>query len=125
MLAEPPKPDLEYIKQHMTGSTWGDSICQIEGLRKLILEFEIDERKRSQLDVVVERAKGWMFPLREEDSVLKWDGQLYESSWTGVWDLKDDFHLLKQQPVPDDLPKRGYHVVKMTWNTETVRQLAD
>lgn len=116
MLAEPPRPELEYIKQHMSASTWGGSICEITGLRKLVLEFEIDERKKSQLDTVVERAKGWIFPLSKENFVLEWDGQLAASSWEGVRDLKDDLHFLKEQPVPADLPTRGYNVIAMVWN---------
>jgi len=120
MLAEPTEPSFEYIKQHMTDWTWGGAVCEIVGLRKLILEFEIDDKKRSQLDVVVERAKHWRFPLAHEDFVLGWDGRLEESVWEGLRDLKDDFQLLREQPVKDDAPKRNYCVVKMTWKAVTV-----
>ena len=120
MLSEPMKPDLAYIKEHLTGSTWGDSICQILSLRQLIVEFEIDERKKAQLEVVVERAKSWIFPLSREDFILEWNGQLQETSWEGVLNLKDDLHFLKEQPVPENAPKRKYSVVTMVWNARQV-----
>lgn len=129
MLAEPLTPDLSYIEERMVEGTWGASICQILNLRKLVLEFEIDERKKSQLEVVVERAKGWKFPMAWEDFVLEWSGELKESSWEGVRDLKDDYHYLREQlreqPVSDNLPTRKYHVVKMVWQAKLLESLAE
>ncbi|EXJ60486.1 hypothetical protein A1O7_04639 [Cladophialophora yegresii CBS 114405] len=125
MLAEPIQPDLAYIKERMVEGTWGGSICQILNLRKLVLEFETDERKKSQLEAVVERAKGWKFPLAWEDLVLEWSGQLDVSRWEGVRDLKDDYHFLKEQPVRDDLPKRQYYVVTMVWQAKPVSNSVD
>jgi hypothetical protein len=120
MLAEPFRPDLAYIKERMVEGTWGGSICQILNLRKLVLEFEVDERKKSQLEVVAETAKGWKFPMAWEGFVLEWNGQLKESWWEGVRDLKDEYHFLKEQPVQDNLPKRQYYVVTMIWDARPV-----
>ena len=122
MLAEAAEPALAFIKERMVERTWGAAVCQIINLRKLVLEFETDERKKAQLEVVVERAKHWKFPLAWEDSVLEWSGQLKESSWEGVLELKDDLHFLKLPPVADDLPKRIYYVVRMTWIAKEVKR---
>jgi hypothetical protein len=116
MLAEPEQPDLEFLKQNMVTGTWGSSICEIAGLKELILEFETDEKKKAQLDVVVERAKHWKFPLSNENIALAWTGKLHESSWIGVKDLKDDYNQhLRASPVPENVPKRTYCVTKMIW----------
>jgi hypothetical protein len=124
MLSEPNKPTLHYIKEHMVDGTWGAAVCQILNLRELLLEFEIDERKKSQLQAVVERAKAWRFPLAREDYVLEWDGQLKEFSWGGLRDLMDDPHFAhfpRESSELGDKPKRAYCVVKMRWSSKRVR----
>ncbi|KAK5037809.1 hypothetical protein LTS07_001276 [Exophiala sideris] len=115
MLAEPVYPNIEYIKERMDNFTWEGMTGKVQGLEALNLEFEIDEVKKPQLQVVVERAKGWRFPLVGKDLVLEWTGELKESAWEGIRDLKDDIQVLKEKPVSDDLPKRKYYVVTMTW----------
>ncbi|KIW79937.1 hypothetical protein Z517_06552 [Fonsecaea pedrosoi CBS 271.37] len=79
------------------------------------MEFETDERKKSQLQVVVERAKHWRFPLVKEDFILEWTGERDESSWEGVRDLKDDYQFKNEQPMRADVLNRRYYVVRMTW----------
>lgn len=120
MLAEPAQPDLDFIKAHMVDGTWGATIAQIMSLRTLVLEFETDEKKKSQLQVVVERAKAWQFPMAWENFVLEWNGQLEESSWEGIKDLKNDDQYLRERPVADDAPKRKYYVVKMVWKAQRI-----
>ncbi|OAL19632.1 hypothetical protein AYO22_09794 [Fonsecaea multimorphosa] len=119
MLFEPLEPSLAYIRDRMGERTWGGAVCKIRGLRKLVMEFEIDEKKKSQLQVVAERAKHWIFPLAGEEFVLEWTGQLEESSWEGVRDLRDDYHFMREQPLQANLPRRKYYVVKMTWRAKT------
>jgi hypothetical protein len=116
MLAEPAQPNLEYIKSRIERlTTWGGQVCQIEGLKVLKMEFETDEAKKSQLEIVIERAKGWKFPLTREETALIWTGKLEESSWEGLKNLKDDYQVLKERPITEDLPKRKYYVVTMAW----------
>ncbi|KAI1615546.1 hypothetical protein EDD36DRAFT_463051 [Exophiala viscosa] len=115
MLAEPERPSMEYIKERMTNSTWGGQVCKVQGLKALKIEFEIDEVKKLQLKAVVERAKGWKFPLVWKGVFLEWTGTLKESAWEGLRDLKDDSVALREKPVRKDLPKRRYYVVTMTW----------
>lgn len=84
----------------------------------LELEFEIGEEKRSQLQAVIERAKYWKFPLTRDPGVLRWTGDLNESSWEGLRDLKDDHQFLVERlasPQEQELPKRKYYVVSMYW----------
>ena len=142
MLAEPAEPTLPYMRERMVEGTWGAAVCEIINLRELVLEFEIDERKKLQLEVLVERARAWKFPLAREDFVLEWTGKAKESTWEGesssttivelkdlvtdatlgtppgVRDMEEDYHFLKESPVPLNLPKRIYHVVKMTWDAK-------
>ncbi|KIX09681.1 uncharacterized protein Z518_00762 [Rhinocladiella mackenziei CBS 650.93] len=127
MLAEPAQPSLSYIKARMIPSTWGGQICRIQGLRELKMEFETSEVKRSQLQVVVERAKHWKFPLAGENFVLEWIGELKESSWEGLLNLKDDYQVLREQPISEDAPKQKYYVVRMVWraSSATPEQLED
>ena len=115
MLAEPAEPTLEYIQERMSSNTWGGQVCTIIGLKTLEMEFEIEDRKKRQLDVVVERAKSWKFPLHQ-GRTLEWTGRLEESSWTGLKSLKDDNQMLRESPIPENAPTRCYHVVKMSWN---------
>lgn len=115
MLAEPVCPSIEYISERMKEYTWGGALCKIQGLKALEMEFETDELKKPQLETVVERAKGWKFPLVGNGVVLEWTGKLKEFAWEGLRDLKDDVQVLKRKPVTGDLPKRKYYVVKMTW----------
>ena len=122
MLAEPAEPTVDYIKKHLVKGTWGAAVCEIMNLRELVLEFEIDERKRSQLDAVVERAKAWKFPLAQEDFVLEWSGGIKWSSWEGIRELKEEYHFLKESPVADDLPKRICHVATMVWSAKEVQK---
>ena len=125
MLAEPAQPTLEYIKPRIERlTTWGGQVCQIEGLKVLKMEFETDKAKKSQLKVVTERAKGWKFPLTREETALIWTGKLEESSWEGLKKLKDDYQVLKEKPIADDLPKRKYYVVTMTWEAVPTSRLA-
>ena len=129
MLCEPLEPSVSYIKQQMTRPsligdqaivpTWGGQICQMQGLKAVEMEFEIGEEKRSQLQVVVERAKHWKFPLFKEDIVLEWTGELKESSWEGPFYLKDDDQVLREPPPDQNLPKRQYYVVRMIWKATT------
>ncbi|KIW12115.1 hypothetical protein PV08_09389 [Exophiala spinifera] len=116
MLAEPPDPGVDYITPRIsTLSTWGGQVCQIKGLRELKIEFEIAIVKKPQLQAVIERAKTWKFPLVEEDVVLMWMGTVEESTWEGLQTVKADFMPLRERPITDDLPKRKYYVVTMTW----------
>ncbi|EXJ91837.1 hypothetical protein A1O3_00387 [Capronia epimyces CBS 606.96] len=120
MLAEPPRPSVSYIKERMSPQTWGGQICQVPGLQMLEMEFETDEVKRAQLELVVQRAKSWVFPLCNQNVVLAWTGQLKESSWEGLRELKDDYQVLREQPVGDNLPRRKYYVVSMLWRASAI-----
>jgi len=123
MLAEPAQPDLSYIKAHMALSTWGGQICQLAELKVLEMEFETSEEKQTQLEAVVERAKFWKFPLARGDNVLEWSGALNESSWEGLLDLKDDYQVLREQPITGRGPTRKYCVVRMCWKIVSSRDL--
>jgi hypothetical protein len=127
MMAEPAEPDLAYIQDRMVPGTWGAAICEVQDLSKLVVEFETDEKKQSQLEAVVERAKGWKFSKPGSHHALEWDGRLVSSSWEGLRDLRSEnpFNLV-HVPVPTkDLPTRTYQVVKMTWNKKPLKTVPE
>ncbi|KAL8751651.1 MAG: hypothetical protein Q9199_006274 [Rusavskia elegans] len=43
--------------------SWGSQFRKIKGLRTLQLELETVDKKKSELDAIVDRAGGWEFPL--------------------------------------------------------------
>jgi hypothetical protein len=125
MLAEPLETSLETIKAGMRRGAWGLQIGSIRGLDTFRIEFEIDIVKKGQLDIIVERAKHWRFPLQDDNRVLVHTGQVREWHWEGLADLKhDNMPMLRVRSADDpswnDLPKRKYHVVEMTWKRTRV-----
>jgi hypothetical protein len=61
---------------------WGAQLQYIQGLEEFELELETLIQKREQMDGIVERAKGWIFPLKG-DKFLRWDdgAGIKESRW--------------------------------------------
>ncbi|KAJ5751919.1 hypothetical protein N7520_008836 [Penicillium odoratum] len=73
---------------------WGNQFSLIQSLEEVVIEFETIMRKREQLDGIVERALGWKFPMKVEESVyLVADPNSRSSySWIGAkeGDLKEN-----------------------------------
>jgi hypothetical protein len=89
MEAEPVDPTLEYIRSNMDQGVMPSRqrpfavlIRNFPQLEVLEMEFEAEVKKKDQLVVVVDRAKGWKFP-REDGSYLLWNGEVKESKWEG------------------------------------------
>lgn len=89
MEAEPVDPTLEYIRSNMDQGVlpsrqrpFAVLIRNFPQLEVLEIEFEAEVKKKDQLVVVVDRAKGWKFP-REDGSYLLWNGEVKESKWEG------------------------------------------
>jgi hypothetical protein len=125
MLAQPLEPDFDVVKELMNENTWGQQISQIKGLNVLRIEFEVDEVKKAQLQAVLARAKYWKFPLDGSNAILEQVGDVRESSWEGLKDLKDDSSaILKSHPIGDsawnERPKMRYYVAEMTWKRVAV-----
>jgi hypothetical protein len=83
-------PTLEYISSNMNQGVSSSGrqpfavlIRNLPQLEVLRIEFEAEVKKRDQLAVVVDRAKGWKFP-REDGSHLCWNGEVKESKWEGL-----------------------------------------
>ena len=90
MEAEPINPTLEYIRSNMDQGVspsgqrpFAVMIWNLPQLEVLEIEFEAEVKKKDQLAVVVDRAKGWKFP-REDGSHLLWNGEVKESRWEGL-----------------------------------------
>ena len=129
MLSQPLEPDLEVLKDVMKDGTWGHQICQVRGLSVLKIEFETDVVKKAQLQQVLGRAKHWMFPLSDINATLVQAGEIRESSWEGLADLKDDsspmlnpIAPIRAQSVWGTRPKRTYYVAEMTWKRVTMTE---
>lgn len=69
-----PNPPLE------TG--WLQTIAALPDLQQLELVLETFKEKEKQLDVVVDCAKTWVFPITGEKWELVWDGKVGMSSWS-------------------------------------------
>lgn len=85
MQAEPLDPPLDYIRSKIGQEgrvTWGRRVASLQCLEVLEMEFEAEMKKKNQLDVVVERAKGWKFP-RNDGTHLRWTGDISETKWEG------------------------------------------
>jgi hypothetical protein len=77
---------------------WGAQLQYIQGLEEFELELETLIQKREQMDGIVERAKKWIFPLKE-DKFLRWDdgAGIKESRWE-----EDDVELHGNVPLPNE-----------------------
>jgi hypothetical protein len=80
-----PKTRMDWL----SSQGWGAQLQYIQGLEEFELEMETLVEKKGQMDGIVERAKRWIFPLKE-DKFLSWDSGrgLKESSWE-----EDDLQL--------------------------------
>jgi hypothetical protein len=65
-----------------TLSSWGAQIGNISSLKSLTLVLRMFEKKKAQLETVVECAKTWKFPLRNTNCELVWDGKVQDCTYT-------------------------------------------
>ena len=124
MLAQPLEPDFGVVRELLKQRTWGHQMGQVRGLQVLRIEFEVDVKKKAQLQAVLERAKYWKFPLKDTNTILEHIGQVRESSWEGLEILKDDSSPMLNPTASSDQswqgrPKRTYYVAEMTWKRTT------
>jgi hypothetical protein len=89
-----PRTRMEWL----SSQGWGAQLQYIQGLEELELELETLVGKREQMDGIVERAKKWIFPLKE-NQFLRWDDGtgVKESRWE-----EDDDELHGDVPSPDE-----------------------
>ncbi|KAI0123469.1 hypothetical protein BJ170DRAFT_109559 [Xylariales sp. AK1849] len=117
MLAQPLLIPRDKMRETMVEGTWGWQICQMQGLQKLEIEFEVDVIKKLQLQKVLERAEHWIFPLAGTNAVLAKSGEVTEMEWEGVADRQEDsryaLNATGRGLVPD--MKKTYYVAMMTW----------
>ncbi|KAL8772416.1 MAG: hypothetical protein Q9209_002367 [Squamulea sp. 1 TL-2023] len=65
--------------------SWGNQFRRIKGLKRLELELETVQKKKPELDAIVDRANGWQFPLGD-DRVLHLDkSKTKRSGWIGAY----------------------------------------
>ncbi|KAH6652581.1 hypothetical protein BKA67DRAFT_566944 [Truncatella angustata] len=130
MLAQPLVLSHEQIHEQMADGTWGYQVGLVRGLQRLEIEFETDVLKKEQLEKVLDRAQHWVFPLQGRDAVLMKHGDVVESYWDGMADLKDDnaYPLQRRQSMSSFTratkePQRTYYTAVMTWKVvSTTRQ---
>ncbi len=129
MLSQPPELDVAVLRECMREGSWGDQICRVLGLNVLRIEFETDVVKKAQLQQILERAKHWKFPLCNTNAVLIQVGEIRESSWEGVANLKDDSSPMLSPGPPANVrnrwharPMRTYYIAEMTWKRVTVNE---
>lgn len=108
---------------------WGAQFQYVTRLEMLQIEFETVLAKKRQLERVVERAKHWRFPLKN-DKVLAWTGDVKQSTWEGSVTLKEDYgdRPVQLRSVRDDAvdakPKTcTYVVMVMRWRVTRREQI--
>ncbi|KAK8084695.1 hypothetical protein PG997_005966 [Apiospora hydei] len=117
MLSLPLEHTPEAMRELMRPGTWGWQVCRVQNLQTLEMEFEIDERKKSQLDAVLERARHWIFPMSDGDGVLRQSGAVAHSTYDGFVRNKDDSTPVLSPTGSHHNPwvDRTFHVAIKTW----------
>ncbi|KAK8045005.1 hypothetical protein PG993_005029 [Apiospora rasikravindrae] len=117
MLSLPLEHTPEAMRELMSPGTWGWQVCQVKNLQTLEMGFEIDERKKPQLDAVLERARHWIFPMSDGDGVLRQSGVVAHSTYEGFVRNKDDSTPVLSPTGGHHSPwvDRTFHVAIMTW----------
>ncbi|KAF3032638.1 hypothetical protein E8E12_001275 [Didymella heteroderae] len=60
---------------------WAHIIAKLPDIKTLELVLETFEEKKAQLDMVVECAKTWRFPITDTEFELEWNGKVEEERW--------------------------------------------
>jgi hypothetical protein len=68
-----------FVPWEMEG--WGGAFTHLSGLKELDIEFETSDDKREELVAIVERAKGWKFPLRNGRALSSEGWEVRETNW--------------------------------------------
>ncbi|KAL9618997.1 MAG: hypothetical protein Q9204_008338 [Flavoplaca sp. TL-2023a] len=66
-------------------NSWGNQFRKIKGLRKLQLELETVDKKKSELDAIVGRAGGWEFILGDDRVLRLSESKTRRTAWIGAW----------------------------------------
>ncbi|KAI9761999.1 MAG: hypothetical protein M1840_001497 [Geoglossum simile] len=62
---------------------WGNQFKNLKGLCELVIELETVERKKSELDGIVARAKGWWFKLADGKVLVRDEAETRGHTWIG------------------------------------------
>lgn len=82
--------------------SWGQRFEYLKGLRQFELELETVDSKRGELDVVVDRARTWKFPLGDGRILMLDVSATRKDTWTG----SKHFKGLNAPSVPAGLQLR-------------------
>lgn len=63
--------------------SWGAQFRNIKGLKKFQLELETIDKKKAELDALVERAPGWRFPLGDGQLLVLDQAKTRRAGWVG------------------------------------------
>ena len=63
--------------------SWGQRFIYMNGLKTFELELETIEKKRGELDVIVEKARTWRFPLGDGRILVLDEEATERDAWTG------------------------------------------
>jgi hypothetical protein len=83
------------------GRNWGAIVCSLPDLKIFELVLETWEVKKQQLDVVVECARTWKFPLAATRAELIWD-KTETANWKRDEGDEEDFVEEQASFVPED-----------------------
>lgn len=119
--------------------SWGEVIGKLLDLKTLELVLETFSVKQQQLDVVVECAKTWVFPLFNTSYELACDGKIESRTWSQavVEDTdgrsntdsgRDILHdeeedSFREQSDAEDIPDEGYQTRREASDEESLREI--
>ena len=136
--------------QPYESGSWGSRFMHLHGLKKLEMELETIEVKRTELDTIVEKARSWKFPLGDGNMLVMDEGSTEKSVWTGSKHFKglnapnvalglqlrqgstSSFSPFKATPRGDTESEElglgdtlDYYVVLLTWHAQTKTEYDD
>ncbi|KAI4167128.1 MAG: hypothetical protein LQ343_007455 [Gyalolechia ehrenbergii] len=85
--------------------SWGNQFRKIKGLEKLQIELEtVEKTKNQELDAIVDRAEGWVFPLGD-DRVLRLNkSKTQRDIWVGVRLDEDNEEGQEEEDIIRNIP---------------------
>jgi hypothetical protein len=89
MVQQPLRPDQPFFRARMNRQCWGGQLCLVEGLIVLKIQFEVHESRKEELELVLQRASFWQFPIPGDCEVLIHE-RTRRWSWKGNAEPKAD-----------------------------------
>lgn len=65
-------------------NSWGSHFQNMKGLQVLQMELETMESRKEDLEIIVDRAKGWKIPLGDGKVLILDESKIKRTGWVGL-----------------------------------------